>query len=416
VAAPHVSALEFLLPEKRPVILNGLMERMQKTMRQFASLTLATLLALAAGACAPESATNGTGGDTGEIPIGMYGALTGPTATFGQATREGVAFAIEEINASGGLLGRKLRLVAEDDQGKPEEAASVVSKLITRDGVIAIIGENSSSNTLAAAPIAQANRVPMVSPSSTNPEVTKKGDYIFRVCFTDPFQGKALAQFVRQNLKLEKAAILEDVKSDYSRGLADVFAQELEKSGGAIVARQSYAAGDSDFRAQLTAIRQAAPQVLFVPGYYTDAGQIALQARDLGLMVPLVGGDGWESAKLLEIGGEALNGSYFAATVSLASPDAATQKFVAAWQQKRGRAPEGLNALGYDAMMVVADAIRRAGSLDKTAIRDQIAATKGFGGASGEITFGPDRDPLKPVPIVGIREGKVEFLQSVRPQ
>jgi branched-chain amino acid transport system substrate-binding protein len=383
--------------------------------RRQLALAAASFLIFAT-ACPPKSETAaGPAAAAGtDIPIGLYAALTGETATFGNATRDGVNFAVDEINAAGGVLGKKIHLYVEDDRSKPEEAAGVVSKLVTQNNVVVLIGENSSSNSLAAAPIAQQNKVPMVSVSSTNPEVTKKGDFIFRVCFIDPLQGAAIARFARENLKLNNVAILQDVKSDYSVGLAKVFTDVFTAAGGKVAMNQSYSAGDADFRAQLTAIKQSNAQAIFIPGYYTEAGQIAIQARDLGLNQPLLGGDGWDSPKLLEIGGANLEGSYYATTVSLSSPDPATQKFVAAFRAKFNRDPEGLNALGYDAMKVVAAAITKAGKLDKQAIRDQIAATKNFPGASGEITIGPDRNPVKPVPIVVIKNGKTEFLQNVK--
>lgn len=383
-----------------------------KTIRR-ALAAVATLTTLAS--CAPREQSGGaTVGGAGDIPIGLYAPLTGSMATFGAATREGVQFAVDEINAAGGINGKKIRLIVEDDQGKPDEAAAVVTKLITRDNVIAVIGENASSNSLAAAPIAQANKVPMVSPSSTNPEVTKKGDFIFRVCFIDPLQGEAVGRFAAESLKLQTAAILQDVRSDYSIGLAKVFTEAFTSRGGKIVATQSYSAGDTDFRSQLTALKQSNPQVIFIPGYYTEAGQIAIQARDLGITVPLLGGDGWDSPKLVEIGGKSLDGSYYATTVSLASPDPVVQKFVAAFRAKTKKDPEGLNALGYDAMQVIAAAIRKAGT-DPVKIRDTIAATSNHPGASGTITFGPDRNPRKPVPIVAIRNGKTEYLTSIQP-
>src|SRR5438445_3884887 len=211
-----------------------------------------------------------------DIPIGVYAALTGSEAAFGQATVQGVKLAAEEINNTGGVFGRKIRLIIEDDTGRAEEAASVVTKLITRDGVIGVIGENSSNQSLAAAPICQAAKVPMISPSSTNPNVTKKGDFIFRVCFTDPYQGKALAIFVRNNLGVANVGILKDNKNDYSVGLAEFFSSAFTQLGGKIVAEQSYSGGDTEFRPQLTAIKSAKPQVLFIPGFYTDVGQIAI--------------------------------------------------------------------------------------------------------------------------------------------
>jgi len=345
----------------------------------------------------------------------MYGALTGSEASFGQATLQGVKLAVEEINNSGGVLGRKIRLVVEDDQGKGEEASSVVTKLITSDNVIAVIGENSSSQSLAAAPICQANRVPMISPSSTNPSVTKKGDYIFRVCFTDPYQGKALASFVRTNLGATTAAILRDAKSDYSVGLATVFRDEFTKRGGSIVVEQSYSGGDADFRPQLTAIKSKSPQVVFVPGFYTDAGQIAVQSRDLGINVPLVGGDGWDSPTVIAIGGKSIEGCYFSDHYFHDEPRPAVQRFVAEIRKRYNKAPEANAALGYDAVYIFANAAKRAGSLDRKAIRDQIAQTKDYSGVSGVISMGPDRDPIKPVAMIKIENGTTHFAGWVNP-
>jgi len=371
----------------------------------------AALLALA---CRPgrESQTAAVATD---IPVGLYGAMSGSEASFGQATMQGVKLAAEEINASGGVLGKKIRLVIEDDQGKAEEAASAVTKLITRDNVIAIIGENSSNQSLAAAPICQSNGIPMISPSSTNPNVTKKGDYIFRVCFTDPYQGKALATFVRQNLAATSAAILRDNKNDYSVGLAEVIRAEFTLLGGKIVAEQSYSGGDNDFRPQLTAIKSSNPQVLFVPGFYTDAGQIALQARDLGISVPLVGGDGWDSPTVITIGGKAVDGCYFSDHYFVGEERPAVQRFVGEINKRTGKNPDANSALGYDALYILTNAIKAAGSLDRKAIRDRIATTKEYGGVSGVITMGPDRDPIKPVAMIKIDGGSTHFAGWVRP-
>lgn len=374
----------------------------------------ALLAALVATACRPgrEAQTTDSAGD---IPVGVYGALTGDQAAFGTSTVQGVRIAAEEINAAGGVLGRKIRLVVEDDQGRADEAASVVTKLITSDGVVAVIGENSSNQSLAAAPIAQANGVPMISPSSTNPAVTEKGEYIFRVCFTDPYQGKALASFVRTNLKLDRAAILIDKKNDYSVGLGDVFRKEFEAAGGKIVAQQSYSGGDTEFRPQLTAIRAANPQAVFVPGFYTEVGQIAIQARDLGLDVPLVGGDGWDSPVVIQIGGKAIEGAYFSDHYFVGDTRPVVQKFVDEYRKRHGKNPEATAALGYDALHIFADAARRAGSVDKKAVRDQIAATKDYQGVSGTITMGADRNPIKPVAMIKIENGRMNFAGWVKP-
>ncbi len=380
-------------------------------MRMFRLFLAGTLFVLA---CRPGREAQ-TAGTTGDIPVGFYGALTGSEAAFGTATVNGVKIAADEINAAGGVLGRQIRLVVEDDQGRAEEAASVVTKLITASGVEALIGENSSNQSLAAAPIAQGSGVPMISPSSTNPKVTEKGEYIFRVCFTDPLQGKALAVFVRDRLKLDTAAILVDKKNDYSVGLAGVFRKEFEGAGGKIVAEQSYSGGDTEFRPQLTTIRAASPQALFIPGFYTEVGQIAIQARDLGLTIPLVGGDGWDSAAVIEIGGKSIEGSYFSDHYFVGDTRPVVQKFVAEYSKRHGKKPEANAALGYDALRIWADAAKRAGSLDKKAIRDQIAQTKGYEGVAGTITMGPDRNPIKPVAMIKIENGKMNFAGWVQP-
>jgi branched-chain amino acid transport system substrate-binding protein len=345
------------------------------------------------------AALTSCGGEQGasdEIVIGEYGSLTGSTATFGISTRNGIDMAIDEVNAAGGVLGRQVRVIVEDDQGRPEEAQTVVTKLITSDRVIAVLGEVASSNSLAAAPVAQANGIPMISPSSTNPAVTEVGDYIFRVCFIDPFQGLVMAKFATATLQLTRVAVLRDVKSDYSVGLADVFATEFGKLGGTITSDQSYSAGDTDFSAQLTAIRGTNPQAIFLPGYYTEVGLVARQAKSLGLDIPLLGGDGWDSPSLIEIGGEALNGSYFSNHYSVEDPSPAIQKFVADYRARFGETPDALAGLGYDSAKLLFDAITRAGSTEPAAIRDALAATQNFPGMTGTITLDENRNAIKP--------------------
>jgi branched-chain amino acid transport system substrate-binding protein len=377
-------------------------------------LIAALLATFLAAACRPDREAQ-TAEPSGDIPVGVYGALTGDQAAFGTSTVNGVRIAAEEINAAGGVLGRKIRLVVEDDQGRAEEAASVVTKLITSNDVAVLIGENSSNQSLAAAPIAQSNGVPMISPSSTNPAVTEKGEYIFRVCFTDPYQGKALAAFVRSNLKLDNAAILVDKKNDYSVGLAGVFRKEFEAAGGKIVAEQFYSGGDTEFRPQLTAVKAQSPQAVFIPGFYTEVGQIAIQARDLGITVPLIGGDGWDSPVVIQIGGKAIEGSYFSDHYFVGDTRPVVQKFVAEYEKRHGKKPEATAALGYDALHIWANAARRANSIDKKLVRDQIAATKDYEGVSGTITMGPDRNPIKPVAMIKIENGQMNFAGWVTP-
>ena len=350
------------------------------------------------------------------IRIGFFGALTGPTATFAQSGKNGVTLAVDEINASGGVLGGKhLELVVEDDRGEATEAASAVSKLITRDHVVALIGEQASSRSIAAAPIAQSYAVPMISPTSTNVEVTKKGDYIFRACFTDPYQGAVIASFARNSLHAATAAQLVDVRNDYSVGLAQAFRESFVRKGGRVVAELKYSEGDSDFSAQLTAIRPLDPDVLVVPGYYTDAGLIARQAKALGIRATLLGGDGWDSPKLTEIGGEAVEGTYFSNHYSVDDPSTSVRAFVAAYRKKYGADPDSIAALSYDATRLLADAVRRAGSTEGKRVRDALAETKDYAGVSGTLTMDADRNPIKPAVILKVEGGRFRFVESIAP-
>jgi branched-chain amino acid transport system substrate-binding protein len=385
-------------------------------MKDTIRLVFLSLLLLFLASC------NGTGGDSSgnasaeEILIGEYGSLTGEDATFGSSTKNGIDIAVDEINAAGGLLGKKVRVIVEDDQGKPEEAQTVVTKLITKDKVVAVLGEVASSRSLAAAPVAQQYNVPMISPSSTNVEVTRKGDYIFRVCFLDPFQGYVMAKFATNTLKLTKLAILRDIKSDYSVGLANAFIENFKKMGGTIVGDESYSAGDTDFNAQLTSIKAKSPQAIFVPGYYTAVGLIARQAKKQGITVPLLGGDGWDSPKLTEIGGTSLDGSFFTNHYSVDDPSPEAKKFLAAYQARFNTVPDALGGLGYDSAMVLFEAIKRAGSTDGRKIRDEIARTKDHSGVTGKITLDAERNANKPAVVIEIKGGKFVFRETISPE
>jgi branched-chain amino acid transport system substrate-binding protein len=378
-----------------------------------------SVLSLMLFGCPPKeggAAGKNTGVSGNEIPVGEYGSMTGLQATFGQSTHNGILMAADEINSAGGVKGKKIKVISEDDQSKQEEAANTVTKLISENNVVAIIGEVASSNSLAAAPICQTNKVPMISPSSTNPEVTKKGDYIFRMCYIDPYQGKALADFAINDLKVKRAAILRDVKSDYSMGLSQFFKDEFVKLGGKIVGDQSYSNGDSDFKAQLTTIKQTDPQIIFCPGYYNDVGQIAIQLRDLGMQQPLVGGDGWESPKLFEIGGKALDGCFYSNHYHSDDPAPQVRTFVEKFKERYGTKPDALAALGYDSMKVLADAMGRASALDTRSIRDAIGSTKGFVGVTGVINMGADRNPIdKKLVVLEIKNNTTTLRATVDP-
>lgn len=350
-----------------------------------------------------------------EIKIGSVLELTGGTATFGQSALNGVKLAFEEINAAGGVNGKQLVLVSEDNKSEPAESANAVKKLIEQDQVTALIGFTASSNGLAGAPIAQASQVPLVSPATTNPKVTEVGDYIFRVCFIDPFQGTVGAKFAIDTLKAKKAAIFTDITSDYSKGLAQFFKESFTKMGGQIVAEESYAQKDTDFNAQLTKIKATNPDIIYTPGYYTEVGMIAKQAKQLGMQQPLMGGDGWDSPKLAEIAGDAINGSYLTNHYSSEDKDPKIQEFVKKFQDKYGETPDCMAVLGYDAAIVLADAIKRAGSTDKKAIRDALAATKDFPAVTANITLDENRNATKAAVILEMKDGKQTFVTKVNP-
>ncbi len=353
--------------------------------------------------------------DPNVILIGEYGSLTGNTATFGQSTHDGVMLAFEEINNQGGILGKKIKIITEDDQSKPEEAKNAVLKLIKQNGVKAVIGEVASSRSLAAAPECQRSKIPMLSPASTNPKVTEIGDYIFRTCFIDSFQGRTMAKFARNNLKLKKIAILKDVKNDYSVGLADFFEKTFKSLGGEIISIESYSEGDIDFRAQLTAIKAKEPEAIYVPGYYTEVGLIARQTRELGLTIPLLGGDGWDSPKTLEIGGTAINGCYFTNHYAADDPSPTVQNFIEKYRKKYGNTPDAMAVLGYDSAHLLFDAIKRAGSDDPIKIRDALAKTKNFPAVTGEITMDKNRNAEKKIVVLKIENDKIQFTESVNP-
>ena len=347
------------------------------------------------------------------IAVGHVASMTGDTATFGRSADEGMRMAIDELNAAGGVLGKKLDLLTEDDRSVTEEARTAAQKLIQRDHVVALLGEVASSRSLAAAPEAQRAKVPMISPGSTNPKVTEVGDYVFRACFIDPFQGAVMARFALNELHAKRLAILFDFKQDYSVGLADFFRDTVKKNGGEIVADERYTSGDIEFRAQLTTIRAANPDAIFVPGYYTELGLIAKQARELGINVPLLGGDGWDSEKTLEIGGDAVEGYYFSTHYAADSDDPHVQEFVRRFQTRYGATPDAMAALGYDTAGILADALKRAGSTDGEKLRDAIAATQGFAGVTGKISIDANRNARKDAVVLQIKGGKFHYYRTV---
>lgn len=373
------------------------------------------LMALAFSCARPSDEQNPV--DRSPIKIGYFGDLSGPTFNFGKSAYNGVIMAADEINQAGGINGRKIDIVIEDDRGSPEVAAQLTAKLIDQDKVIAIIAGGTSGISRAAAPKAQSSHVPLISPSSTDPAVTQTGDYIFRACFVDSFQGEVMASFAANTLKAQKAAILFDFNSPYGRGLTEYFELSFAKLGGLIVTKQSYTQGDADFKGQLSSIRLAEPDVIYIPGYYGDVAVIAKQARMLGLTQPLLGGDGWDAPELWQLGGDALNGAYISTHYSIDDPSPPIQAFVESYKQRYGNLlPDAHAALAYDASRLLADAITRAGTTDSGKLREELAQTKNFAGVTGVISMDGDRNAVKPAVVLKLQDVKFIYQETIKPE
>jgi branched-chain amino acid transport system substrate-binding protein len=378
-------------------------------------LALAILIALIS---IVSSSCIGAGGrgDRTIIRIGYYGDLSGPTFNFGASARNGVLMAADEINQAGGIDGRKIDVVIEDDQGKAGLAAASISKLVQEGKVIAVIGGGTSNNFRAAAPEAQAARVPLIAPSATDPQVTQVGDYIFRTCFVDAFQGEVMARFAANTLKAKKAGILLDFNSSYSRGLSDFFELSFSRLGGQVVSKQLYTAGDRDYRGQLNALREVAPDVIFIPGYYEDVALMAKQARQIGITQALLGADGWDAPELWDRGGDALNGSYISSHYSAEDQAPLVQKFVKNYKERYGNLlPDAHAALGYDSLRVVAEAIGRSGAIGGAKLRDELAATKGFSGVTGVISMNGERNAVKPAVVLRLQDRRFIYQETIQP-
>ncbi|MCC7192464.1 MAG: ABC transporter substrate-binding protein [Phycisphaeraceae bacterium] len=358
---------------------------------------------------------SGSSPATGPILIGQYASMTGSEATFGQTTNEGIMIALEEQNAKGGIHGRKIEIITYDDQSKAQEAGSAVTRLITQDKVVAVLGEVASTRSLVGGKIAQQFGVPMISPSSTNPAVTEIGDMVFRVCFIDPFQGTVMAKFAHENLKLSKVAILYDKGQAYSTGLRDFFEESFKAMGGTITTVQTYKGGDPDFNAQLTSIRESGAEAIYIPGYYNEVASIALQARKLGITVPLMGGDGWESPKLAEIAGDAVEGCYFSNHYAPEADTPEVKEFVKKYEAKYKSVPGALAACGYDAAMILFSAMEKAKSLDGKDLAAAIAQTKDYKGVTGVITLDKHRNANKSAVVLKMKGGVPVYETTVAP-
>jgi branched-chain amino acid transport system substrate-binding protein len=347
-----------------------------------------------------------------KVRVGAFMSLTGDTGQYGISAYNGIRMAVEEANGAGGVAGRQVELIAQDTRSSDAETESIVRRLAEESRVHALVGEIVSSRSLAAARVAQGERVPMLTPSSTSPEITQQGDYIFRSCYTDSFQGAALARFAFDNMNARRAAVLFDGGQRYSIELARFIREEFARRGGEVVASEEYREGARDFSEQLTRVAAARPDVLFVPGYYLEAGLIAQQARRAGIVAPLVGGDGWDTPRLYEIGGQSLAGDFFSSHFSADDTDARVVSFVADYRRLFNSTPDAFAATAYDATRIVLDAIARAPSLERAAIRDSLAQTKDFPGVTGTITFDPARNAVKHVVVIRIGDNGKQSVET----
>ncbi|HEX8889111.1 MAG TPA: ABC transporter substrate-binding protein [Pyrinomonadaceae bacterium] len=370
------------------------------------TLTLIATLACRSGG-GGNSAGDAKPADTGNIRVGVYADLSGQTKSSGESIKNGVELAADQINQAGGIQGRKLELIVEDDKGLPDQAATAVSKLVSQNQVHAVVGEVSAQSSLTAAPKAQEAKVPMITLTTANPDLTRVGDYIFRVASPDSLQGEEMAKYAADNLKAKTAAILSEDNSDYSRALAQSFEENFVKLGGQVTEKQSYAPTDQDFKKQLEPLRSSNPDVIYIPGSYKQAGVIAKQAEELAIKSILLGADGWNDPQLFHLGGNALDGTYITSHYSADDPTQMVRDFTSAYKKRYGNAPDQTAALAYDAMKVLADAITRAGASDRAKLRDALAQTTKFSGVTGTITINAERNGSRPMVIFKLREGKI---------
>ncbi len=359
--------------------------------------------------------------DSADIKIGGDFEITGGVANFGKSTVNGIQLAFKEANAKGGVLGKKLVLVLADNKSEPSEAGNAITKLITQDKVVTVLGPVASSNVLAASQIAIDNKIPLLTATATASKVTvgddgKVKDYIFRACFIDPFQGEVMANFAAKSLKVKTAAIYIDNASDYSKGLAQVFEEKFVQNGGQIVAKEAFLAKDTDFKSALTKIKAANPDVIFIPAYYQEVGLIVKQARELGITTTMIGTDGWDSPKVVEIAGaSALNNTFFSNHYSPEDKDPHVTAFVEAYKKEYGQVPDALAALGYDAALMLIDAIKRANSTEPVKIKDALAQTKNLQVSTGILTLDPSHNPVKSAVVIELKDGKQTFKEKINP-
>ena len=351
--------------------------------------------------------------------IGASFELTGNVANYGKSTLSGLKLAVDQVNKAGGVNGKQLVVVESDNKSEPAESGNSVTKLITQDKVVAVVGPATSGCVFAATPVVTSNKVPLIAPCATAPAITVDNgqvkEFIFRACFIDPFQGRVMAEFADKTLGVKNVAILHDASSDYSKGLAEVFEKTLNEKGGKVVAKEAFLSKDIDFKAALTKIKAANPEAIYIPGYYEEVAKIIKQTREIGLNVPLIGCDGWDSPKLVEIAGpEALNNTYFSSAFSVQDQTESVQKFIADYKAMYQKDPDIFCMQGYNAGLVLADALKRAGDgADVTKLAAAIAATKDLPVASGKLTYDKDHNPIISAIIIEMKDGVQSFKEKI---
>ena len=386
----------------------------KKTKRILSGLVAMSMMALLTTGCGNTNSN--------ETKIGANLEMTGNTATFGQSATNGAKLAIKQVNAKGGVLGKQITLVVADNKSDTAEAANAMQKLATQDKVIASIAPIASSSVMAAAQVNESAKILGISPTASNPNVTvdpetgKVRDYLFRATFIDPFQGAVMANFAKNTLKAQKAAVYIENSSDYAKGLGKFFKETFVQNGGNIVSDEAYLAKDTDFKATLTKIKASNPDVIFVPGYYQEVGMIIKQAREIGITVPILGADGWDSAKLPEIAGaEALNNTFFSNHYSPDDNSPEIKNFVEAYKAEYGQVPDAFAALSYDATMMIIEAIKRAGVEDSVKVKDELAKTRDYQGVAGSITLDEKHNAVKGVVIIEMKNGIQAFKEKIKP-
>ncbi|SDZ23037.1 amino acid/amide ABC transporter substrate-binding protein, HAAT family [Proteiniborus ethanoligenes] len=366
--------------------------------------------------------SSGTGSNSDKIKVGLNYELSGGVATYGQGLVEGIELGFEEINKNGGVLGKQIEPVKVDNKSEDTEAANVSTRLATRDKVVALLGPATSGNTKAASPAAMQNKIPLISASATADDITIDSngnvrDYIFKTCFSDSFQGVMMAEFAYNDLGFKNAVILGDSTSDYAKGLSKSFKETYTALGGKVLNEEAYQAKDTDFKAVLTNIKGSNPEVLFVPGYYEEVGLIVRQARELGLNVPILGADGYESPKFAEIAGkEALDNVYYSSHYSSMDDSPEVVNFREGFKAKYGKEPDAFNALGYDLAYFLADSLERAGEANSEKLKEALEATKDFKGVTGAFSIDENHNPVKSVTIIEMKNGEPTFLKKLDPK